>query len=213
MDIQTIITFTFIASVMVIAPGPNMALLFKTVTCRGTKHGYANILGICTAYYLHASLSIFGLSSLLEKSPNLFFIIKILGAIYLAFLGGKALFLALQSTGDLITTRTDLYLNNKFMKLHSGYAEGFFTNLLNPNVVIFYLAAFPQFINTSESIILPSYILVTIHVFLAILVYTTLIIFLGKSIILFKSQRSHAILQSLFASILIWFSYSILINS
>ncbi len=73
------------------SPGPNGALLLKTVPVLGKKHGYANVMGIVVAFYLHGTLSVFGLSAIIVSSATLFFLVKLIGAMYLAYLGIKTL--------------------------------------------------------------------------------------------------------------------------
>jgi len=210
MDFYTIITFFFIVSLMVMSPGPNGALILKTVTLLGKTHGYVNVTGIFTAFYLHGTFSIFGLSAILVSSAKLFLAVKIIGALYLAYLGIKAILSAFkppksssQLVGDAVENK------DKNIKLYSSFFEGLLTNLLNPKVSIFYLAAFPQFINIQENVVLSSYILVSIHALFALLWFSSMVVFVGKSSVLFKSHKSHAILQSAIGSVLLWFSYRV----
>ena len=91
MELYTLLTFFLIVSVMVMSPGPNGALLLKNVPTFGKQHGYANVLGIVVAFYLHGTLSVLGLSAIIVSSANLFLLVKILGALYLAYLGVKAI--------------------------------------------------------------------------------------------------------------------------
>ena len=208
MDSYTIITFFFIISLMVMSPGPNGALILKTVPLLGKKHGYVNVAGIFTAFYLHGTFSIFGLSAILVSSTKLFMVVKIIGALYLAYLGIKAIISAFtppKASSQSISNE----IENKNTKLLSSFFEGLLTNLLNPKVSIFYLAAFPQFIDIQENVALSSYILVSVHALFALFWFSSMVIFVGKSAVLFKSHKSHAILQSAIGSVLLWFSYRV----
>jgi len=208
MDFYTIITFFFIISLMVMSPGPNGALILKTVPLLGKKHGYVNVAGICTAFYLHGTFSIFGLSAILVSSAKLFLAVKVIGALYLAYLGIKAIISAF--TPPKATSKLEGNVReNKIVKLHSSFFEGLLTNLLNPKVSIFYLAAFPQFIKIQENVALSSYILVTVHALFALFWFSSMVVFVGKSAVLFKSHKSHALLQSAIGSVLLWFSYRV----
>ena len=208
MDFHTIITFFFIASLLVISPGPNGALILKTVPLLGKKHGYVNVAGIFTAFYLHGTFSIFGLSAILVSSAKLFLAVKIIGALYLAYLGIKAIVSAFTPRIQPSEVVSNLS-KNKDIKLRSSFFEGLLTNLLNPKVSIFYLAAFPQFINFQETVALSSYILVSVHALFSLFWFSSMVAFVGKSAVLFKSHMSHAILQSVIGSVLLWFSYRI----
>ena len=193
---------------MVMSPGPNGALILKTVPLLGKKHGYVNVAGIFTAFYLHGTFSIFGLSAILVSSAKLFLAVKVIGALYLAYLGIKAIISACTPPKASSQSVSNV-IENKNIKLRSSFFEGLLTNLLNPKVSIFYLAAFPQFINIQENVALSSYILVSVHALFALVWFSSMVIFVGKSAVLFKSHKSHALLQSAIGSVLLWFSYRV----
>lgn len=208
MDFYTAFTFFLIVSVLVISPGPNGALILKTTPLLGKKHGYVSVLGVFTAFYIHGTLSIFGLSAILVSSAKLFLAVKIVGALYLAYLGVKALVSAFRPPEPgPESDQEGKVLTGKNAKLSSSFIEGFLTNLLNPKVSIFYLAAFPQFITIQESVALSSYLLVTIHAVFALVWFSCMVSVVGKSAVLFRSSRAHKMLQSTMGAVLLWFSY------
>lgn len=142
MDLTQIISFIVVASLLVMSPGPNGILIAKTVPISGKLPGFANVAGFVAAFYLHGSLSILGISVLLTQSAQAFFIVKMLGAVYLCWIGVKALWSAwcgIENTASIEPVKTKRSLTKAFV-------DGFLTNALNPKVSMFYLAAFPQFI-------------------------------------------------------------------
>ena len=153
MDFIQLLSFTLIASLLVISPGPNGLLIAKTVPTHGQKAGFSNVLGFLAAFYLHGALSILGISVLLSKSAEIFFIVKVVGALYLAWIGVKSLISAYRNV-DIVDVKTDT-INVK--TLRKSFVEGFLTNALNPKVSMLYLAAFPQFIQVGEHAILYCY--------------------------------------------------------
>jgi len=208
MDIYTIFTFFLMVSLMVMSPGPNGALLLKTVPVLGKKHGYSNVIGIAVAFYLHGTLSVFGLSAIVVSSATLFFLVKVIGAMYLAYLGIKALMSAFKQPNAPSNNKakeSETYQK----KLSSCFWEGLLTNLLNPKVSIFYLAAFPQFINFQSNAIFASYTLVTVHALFAVVWFSSMVYFIGKSTALVKSSKVHSLLQSATGTVLLWFSYRV----
>ena len=86
-----ILTFTLIALLLVVSPGPNGVLIIKTATAQGKTAALMNIMGLTSATFFHGAFSIFGLSALLLQSAELFFIVKVLGAAYLFYIGVKAI--------------------------------------------------------------------------------------------------------------------------
>lgn len=90
MSWSQIFTFMVAATLLVTSPGPNGALIAKTVPTSGRNAGFANIAGFFTAFYVHGTLSILGISVLLMKSAIAFAIVKYLGVAYLVWIGIKA---------------------------------------------------------------------------------------------------------------------------
>ena len=161
MDFATLLSFTFIASLLVMSPGPNGVLIAKTVPTSGKAQGFANVVGMGAAFYVHGALSILGISLILVQSAQAFFIVKMLGAAYLCWIGFKSLRDAWRGT----TVTQDIQPARKRRTLVKAFVEGFLTNALNPKVSMFYLAAFPQFINQTQGALGASFTLVFIHSF------------------------------------------------
>ena len=91
MDWANIVSFVFVASLLVMSPGPNGVLIAKTVPTSGRAAGFANVAGFVTAFYVHGALSILGISVLLLQSAQAFFVVKMIGAAYLCWIGLMAL--------------------------------------------------------------------------------------------------------------------------
>lgn len=175
MDLVPILSFMAMATLLVVSPGPNGVLIAKTVPTSGAPAGFANIAGFVVAFYVHGCLSIFGVSVLLVQSSQAFFIFKLLGAIYLCWIGLKALLSAWQ-TKPLMNPST---LNKKSVSLSSAFFEGLLTNALNPKVSMFYLAALPQFVPTGgESS--STFILVFLHSIINLVWFSAIVILLSR---------------------------------
>ena len=163
MDITNIMAFAAVAILLVISPGPNGLLIAKTVPLLGKKAGFANVWGFVAAFYLHGTLSVFGISILLLQSAHAFFVFKILGAIYLIWVGVKSLLGAFEHEHTALPTPgAKNTATPNAISLRAAFVEGFVTNALNPKVTLFYLAAFPQFLSVDDSA-LNAYALVTAH--------------------------------------------------
>lgn len=154
-----ILTFAFVASLLVMSPGPNGVLIAKTVPTSGRGAGFANVAGFVTGFYLHGAMAILGLSIVLVQSATAFAIVKYLGAAYLGWIGVKALISAWQG----VETANEIAPSERKRTLAKAYIEGLLTNALNPKVSMFYLAAFPQFITLGETSAAASFMLVFIH--------------------------------------------------
>lgn len=175
MELLNILTFTLVAALLVMSPGPNGVLIAKTVPTSGRSAGFANIAGFVVAFYVHGSLSILGISILLVQSAQAFFLFKMIGAAYLCWLGIKALLEAWkqQSTPEIARTK------EKTISLRGAFAEGFLTNVLNPKVSMFYLAAFPQFVPAGEAAS-SAFLLVFIHSLINIVWFSAMVMLLAR---------------------------------
>ena len=156
---QILLSFGFVAILLVVSPGPNGVLLAKTVPTSGRAAGFANVAGFFSAFYLHGALVVFGISVILVKSAELFFAVKMLGAAYLCWLGIKALREAWQG----VALPKQVEPSRRRRTLVSAYVEGLLTNALNPKVSMFYLAAVPQFLPLGQATAQNVFLLVLLH--------------------------------------------------
>jgi threonine/homoserine/homoserine lactone efflux protein len=172
MTLLEISAFAFVAALLVISPGPNGVLIAKTVPTSGKAAGFANIAGFFASFYMHGTLSILGISIILVQSAELFFIVKMLGAAYLCFIGLKALWQAWKGVAAPIQVAPA----RRRRTLARAVAEGFLTNALNPKVSMFYLAAFPQFIPLGADAAKWGFVLVTVHALINIVWFGALVL-------------------------------------
>lgn len=166
-----LLAFTIVAALLVVSPGPNGVLIAKTVPTSGKAAGFANIAGFFAAFYVHGALSILGISIILVQSAEAFFIVKMLGAAYLCYIGAKALWQAWRGVVAPVATAPA----RRRRTLARAVGEGFLTNALNPKVSMFYLAAFPQFMPANAEAAAWAFALVVIHSFLNVIWFSALV--------------------------------------
>ena len=127
-----------VSSVMLsITPGTDIIYVLSRASVGGRKVGVVSALGICTGILIHTVLVSLGLSVILASSAVAFNIMKILGALYLGFMGIKAII----AKDSLLTGK-----ESKGEKLSAVFRQGVLTNALNPKVALFFLALLPQFV-------------------------------------------------------------------
>ena len=143
---QEIISFALVTLLLVISPGPNSVLILRSAMVNGRKAAFANIGGLLTATFMHAALSIAGLSAIILASSTAYAVIKIAGAAYLIYLGLKAIRASFKPKKAKPEMETQKPVQ-KPRSFFAAFGEGLLTQLLNPKVSMFYLAAFPQFID------------------------------------------------------------------
>jgi len=183
MELLHILAFAGVAALLVMSPGPNGVLIARTVPTSGRTAGFANIAGFVAAFYLHGCLSIFGISVILVRSAEVFFVVKMLGAAYLCWIGFKAL----RDAWRGMATVSEVAPARRRRPLVKAFAEGFATNALNPKVSMFYLAAFPQFIPLGEGAVPSAFLLVCVHALLNVVWFSAMVLLFAR---LLRAARS-----------------------
>jgi RhtB (resistance to homoserine/threonine) family protein len=132
-------------------PGADTMYIIGRSMSQGRNAGLYSVLGIITGSLTHTLFVAFGLSIILIKSTFLFNVIKILGVIYLVYLGVRML---IDKSNTAFQAAAPAKLN-----IRKIYLQGLLTSLTNPKVSLFFIAFLPQFINTKASGPIPFLIL------------------------------------------------------
>ena len=114
---------------------------YENTLVAGKVGGVKTVFGTCIALLIHTLAAVIGLSALIVKSALLFSIFKYVGALYLIYIGIKAL-LAVRNKEGVDTN--DISLHNEDEHT-SCFRQGFLTNLLNPKVAVFFLTFYRNF--------------------------------------------------------------------
>lgn len=124
-----------------IAPGPDSLYIASRAAGQGFRAGSAAALGIGLGTFVHIFAAALGLSAILATSATAFTIVKLIGAAYLIWVGISMLRSKVSTPGELATLQA--------APLSSIFWQGFWTNVLNPKVALFFLAFVPQFIDAT----------------------------------------------------------------
>ncbi len=141
--------FVLMCIFLILLPGPDAAVVTKNTLVMKKVGGFKTSLGICCALMIHTLAAIVGLSAIIVKSSFLFSIFKYVGAVYLIYLGIKTLW-ALRKQEQAVEIQAEKVNNHV-----SCFKQGFFTNILNPKVAIFFLTFFPQFVDPKGDTLIP----------------------------------------------------------
>lgn len=153
-----VIAFAVVAAFMTMLPGADTILVVRNSLRGGRLDGLLTVAGICSGLFVHALLSALGLSVVLAHSAAAFTVMKIAGACYLGWLGFQSIRSSLQATAPVMPDHPQARV-----PAVRCFSEGFLTNLLNPKVVVFYLALLPQFIEPGDPVLAKSLLLAAIH--------------------------------------------------
>lgn len=173
MNYDILISFALATSVLAISPGPdNIYVLVQSIT-NGKSYGLATVSGLITGCIIHTTLLAFGVSAIIKANENLFFVIKVLGALYLFYLAFKVFKSQSQLNLDIEATPKK--------SLKGLFVQGFFMNVLNPKVTIFFLAFFPGFLfSDSLSNLVQFYILGGIFMLVSFIIFSAIALLAGN---------------------------------
>ncbi|MCA0132341.1 LysE family translocator [Winogradskyella alexanderae] len=173
MNIEILLSFALATSALALSPGPdNIYVLVQSIT-NGKIYGIATVCGLITGCIVHTTLLAFGVSAIIKANENIFLAIKIFGAIYLLYLA----YSVYKSDSNI-----DFTSNSAPRKsLKALFIQGFFMNVLNPKVTIFFLAFFPGFLfSDSLSSVFQFYVLGGIFMLVSFIIFSAIALFAGE---------------------------------
>ncbi|MBA4328365.1 MAG: lysine transporter LysE [Polaromonas sp.] len=142
-DFQHLLLFIAAGWLLNLTPGPDVLYIVTNALRSGVRAGMVAGLGITAGCFVHIFAAAVGVSALLATSATAFTVLKWMGAAYLLWTGIKILFSRRpQATTDLRAVAA----SEPQRPLKAVFIGGFWTNVLNPKVAIFFLAFVPQFI-------------------------------------------------------------------
>ncbi|MFM2480961.1 LysE family translocator [Celerinatantimonas sp. YJH-8] len=130
-------SFALFGLLIVISPGADFLLVFRNSVRYGRRAGLFTALGIALSVTIHVSYSITGMSQLISQTPQLFTLIRYVGAAYLIYLGIRSFIGAKLTLPDLKETQQRYHALQMLR-------QGFLCNLLNPKTIIFFISVFAQ---------------------------------------------------------------------
>lgn len=160
MEQQVYVSFVIATVIMIALPGPSVLLTVAHSISFGWKSGIVTVAGATVGIAVQLLIAVIGLTSLVNVVAEVFEWLRLIGAIYLIFLGIKQW----RSASDPVEFETaSISKKNLFF-------QGLVITIPNPKSLIFIAAFLPQFINTANSIglqfaiIVPTFLVITFTV-------------------------------------------------
>ena len=165
--------FVLASAALAVAPGPDNIYVLMQSMVHGRKSGIATVLGLMSGCLVHTTLVAFGVSVIIKQNEILFTILKVFGALYLLYLA-----YSVYRSSDVIDLSNNKVSKKSFKSL---FVQGFFMNVLNPKVSIFFLAFFPGFLfSNSKNSIYQFYILGGIFIIVSFFVFLFIVLLASK---------------------------------
>ena len=162
-----LLVFAGVSLLLAVTPGPDMAVVTKNALAHGRRGVVLTTTGIALALSIWVTATAVGLSAVLRASGELLFVLKLVGAAYLAYLGVRALLDSRQRPADLLAATPPP------APAHAIFRQGFLSALSNPKLGVFFVTFLPQFISPGEPVFRKSILLAGIHVLMGLIWLTT----------------------------------------
>jgi threonine/homoserine/homoserine lactone efflux protein len=155
-----LLAFAVSALVLILVPGPSVLFVVTRSLTRGRGAGVATVVGNATGAYVQVIAVALGLGTVVQESIAVFTAIKLCGAAYLVYLG-------VQAVRHRHSLAAALHAPVEPKVLRRILADGFLVGVLNPKVIVFFMAVLPQFVDRSAGSV-PAQLLLLGAIFCAI---------------------------------------------
>jgi RhtB (resistance to homoserine/threonine) family protein len=135
-----LLPFLAISAIVVITPGVDMAVVTKNALLHGPRQALASAFGINLGIAFWTVAAALGLAALIAASAAAFTVVKLVGAVYLVYLGMHALRASRSGQVQVEMPRAGL-------SVRAAFRQGLVSNLLNPKIAVFFTSLLPQFVD------------------------------------------------------------------
>lgn len=148
LGIINITTYLIGTVAIILLPGPNSMYVLTTAAQQGVRRGYASAAGLLVGDTIIMLAAVIGAATILRKTPQVFFVLKIAGALYLSYLGFQMLMSAVKNWQN----RADSNIaTSKVIQVEKGsnpFKRALLISLINPKAILFMLSFFLQFVSS-----------------------------------------------------------------
>lgn len=165
--------FTYVGALAIAAviPGPGVAAVVGRALSAGSGSSLLFILGLASGDVLFLSIAVLGLSALAAAASSMFFLVKVLGGLYLLYLASKFWTAEVEQT-QLVRVPEQ----NPWIVVVSGFA----VTLGNPKTVVFYLALLPNVLDLTKVGLVDWFVLSTLTMTTLMLVLVPYAVLAGR---------------------------------
>ena len=143
-----LIPFVVVSAVVIVLPGPDMALVGRNALFGGRRFGVFTAVGVALGLAVWSVAASVGVAALLRRSEPAFVALKLVGAVYLIYLGAQALRIAWKGRHHDETASPAVGSRHRPRR---ALRQGFLSNLANPKIAVFFTSFLPQFAPTDAS--------------------------------------------------------------
>jgi threonine/homoserine/homoserine lactone efflux protein len=142
-----LLAFIGVSLLLAVTPGPDMAVVTKNALAHGRRGVVLTTTGIALALGIWTGATAVGLAALLRTSGDALFVLKLVGAAYLAYLGVRTLLDSRRRPGDLLAAAPQP------APAHAIFRQGFLSAISNPKLGVFFVTFLPQFVVPGQPVL------------------------------------------------------------
>jgi len=158
--VEDVLAFAAVVAVIVVLPGPDMALVLQNGLAGGRRSAVETALGINAGLLVWAVAAALGIAALLHASAPAFTALKLAGAAYLVWLGLRALADAWRGSPPVA------YAGKR--RRARPFRQGLLSNLLNPKVALVFTTLIPQFVDAGRPALAQTLVLAAVFLCLGL---------------------------------------------
>lgn len=129
-----------------ISPGPSLIVVLRNTMLGGRKQGVACAFGHGIGFGIYAISAVFGLVILLDKNPQIFQILQLIGILLLVYYGWKMWYAIVKEKID------EVNIIESTNQQRQGFMEGFSIAFFNPKIALFLVAVLAQVLKPGMTI-------------------------------------------------------------
>jgi len=141
------LAFLGVSLLVICTPGQDTALTIRNTVVGGRRSGVATALGVATGQATWTIATSAGLAVVLMASAPLFLAVRLAGAAYLIYLGGRSLLAAARD-------REAAGGRSLPPAARTAFVQGFLSNLSNGKMIAFFISLLPPFAGSHPSLVL-----------------------------------------------------------
>ena len=191
------LVFLGVITLLTITPGADMAMVARSVFMGGRRAAFATTLGISAGCVIWALASAAGIAAVLAASETAYDTLRLVGAVYLVWLGVQS----------LLAARRGYYASEPVGAAGrsgpSSFRQGLLTNLFNPKIALFYTTFLPQFIGPGDPILMLSLAMASVHILLGLAWLSAYAWLLDRAVEALRGSRVRRALDALTGAVLV----------
>lgn len=193
---MNLVAFLLAVVVVTATPGPAVALIVRRAGLQGFRPAIATVLGLELGLFVWAVLAGLGLAAVVAASSVAYWVLRLVGAVVLVFLGVRALLAARRgddAAGPVAPAR----------RPWRAFVEGLLVQLANPKAAVFVLALYTSFVPADVRVLPFVLLLATLQVSLETALYLGLAAAVGSAGALMRRSRVRRGLDAVSGSVLV----------